>query len=325
MTPYREFNRRALESLIRCGALDGLSANRRQMLEASAYILEQMEDVNRRNVSGQMGFFDDPEMAEIGEPKLPNVPEFPFSELLAMEKEVAGLYLTGNPMKPYEAVHRYVKAARIDRILDAFADEAESAYRDGQAVTLLGMLDRVQTKATKNNAQMAYATLEDAYGSLELVLFPRVLESCRSLLRSGQVVVVRGKLNAREDEAPKVLVSDVSIAPSPDTVPAPAEKPRTVANPGLYLKIPSLDGELWRRVQKVLRVFEGQTPVYLRVADTGKLIRTPVELWVSPEDVLIAELERVLGKENVAKLFCNALVYYFAPKISNKFQFRNDD
>lgn len=302
MTPYREFNRRALESLIRCGALDGLSANRRQMLEASPYILEQMEDINRRNLSGQMGFFDDPETASIDEPRLPNVAEFPFSDLLAMEKEVAGLYLTGNPMKPYEAVHRHVKAARIDRILDAFADEAEPAYRDGQAVTLLGMLDRVQTKATKSNAQMAYATLEDAYGSLELVLFPRVLESCRSLLRAGQVVVVRGKLNAREDEAPKVLVSDVSPAPSPDAIPAPAEKPRAVTNPGLYLKIPSLDGERWRKAQKLLRVFPGQTPVYLRVADTGKLIRVPAELWVSPETVLITELERALGKENVAKL-----------------------
>lgn len=304
MTPYREFNRRALESLIRCGALDGLSANRRQMLEASAYILEQLEDVNRRNLSGQLGFFDDPETAAISEPKLPNVAEFPFADLLAMEKEVAGLYLTGNPMKPYEAVHRHVKAARIDRILDAFADQGDTAYRDDQSVTLLGMLDRVQTKATKNNAQMAYATLEDMYGSLELVVFPRVLESSRSLLRAGQVVMVRGRLNAREDEAPKVLVSEISSAPSPDAIPAalPEQKPRSVTNPGIYLKIPSLTGEEWHRVQKLLRVFDGQTPVYLRVSDTGKLIRVPSDLWVSPEPILISELKRALGEENVADL-----------------------
>ncbi len=300
MSPYREFNRRALESLIRCGALDGLGANRRQMLEASAYILEQLEEVNRRNVSGQLGFFDDPETETVGEPPLPKVAEFPYAELLAMEKEVAGLYLTGNPMKPYEALHRQVGACRIDRILDTFADEADTSFTDGQDVVLLGMLDRVQTKSTRTNAQMAYAILEDVYGALELVIFPRVLEACRSLLKSGQVVIVHGRLNAREDEAPKVLVSQLSPAPPPDVV-AP-QKPKTVANPGVYLKIPSLDSREWTRAQKLLRVFDGQVPVYLRVADTGKLIRVPSDLWVTPEAILIAELKRALGEENVAKL-----------------------
>ena len=217
-----------------------------------------------------------------------------------MEKEVAGLYLTGNPMKPYEAVHRQVGASRIDRILDAFADEADTTFTDGQDVVLLGMLDRVQTKSTRTNAQMAYAILEDVYGALELVVFPRVLESCRSLLKSGQVVIVRGRLNAREDEAPKVLVSQVSPAPSPNAV--VSEKPKAVANPGVYLKIPSLESEEWRRTQKLLRVFEGRVPVYLRVSDTGKLIRVPSELWITPETVLIDELKRALGEDNVAKL-----------------------
>jgi DNA polymerase-3 subunit alpha len=89
MSPYREFNRRALESLIRCGALDGLSANRRQMLEASAYILEQLEETNRRQVTGQLDFFADPETA-VSEPPLPQVAEFPYEELLAMERMCRG-------------------------------------------------------------------------------------------------------------------------------------------------------------------------------------------------------------------------------------------
>ncbi len=305
MTPYREFNRRALESLIRCGALDGLGANRRQMLEASAYILEQLDEVNRQNLTGQLGFFNDPETAAMSEPALPQVAEFPYMELLAMEREVAGLYLTGNPMKPYEAVHRHLGADRIDRVLDAFADPADTSYRDGQAVTLLGMIGSVQVKATRNNAQMAYAVLEGLYGSLELVLFPRVLDGCRAVLKAGQVVAVRGTLNAREEEAPKVLVSALEAAPSPDSVPAAPtpSQPRAVKNPGLYLKVPSLTCEEWCRAKKLLRVFEGQTPVYLRVADSGKLIRVPADLWVTPEAVLIAELERALGKENVAKLW----------------------
>lgn len=303
VSAYREFNRRALDSLIRCGALDGLGANRRQMAEASAYILEQLESANRRNLSGQMDFFDNPDTAAVTEPKLPEVPEFSYEEILAMEKEVAGMYLTGNPMKPYEAVHRYYKAVRIDRILDAFSEQTDSTdFTDGQAVTLVGMLGNIQLKNTRSNAQMAYAVLEDLYGALELVLFPKVLEQCRHVLKSGRVVVTHGRLNAREDEAPKLLVSSLEVAPTPESLPTerPTTKTASSAPPGLYLKIPSLDCEEWRHAQKLLRVFKGELPVYLRLADSGKMMRVPGEWWVSPEPILLQELERLLGRQNVA-------------------------
>lgn len=307
LSVYREFNRRALESLIRCGALDGLDANRRQMLESSAYILEQLEGANRRNLSGQLDFFDDPETAQITAPKLPDVSEFSYDELLAMEKEVSGLYLTGNPMKPYAAVHRYYKAARIDKILDAFSDQTDSReFADGQAVILVGMLGAVQLKATRNGAQMAYTVLEDLYGSLELVLFPRVLEACRTTLKAGRVVIVHGKLNAREDEAPKLLVTSVEVAPAPESLPEENKVPKKTnassAPAGLYLKLPTLESEQWIKAKKLLRVFEGNLPVYLRLAESGKLVRVPRDLWVSPEPVLLSELERLLGRENVAKV-----------------------
>ncbi len=301
MTRHREFNRRALDSLIRCGALDGLDANRRQMLEASAFVLDRLEETGRRNLEGQLGFFDQSELRDNDEPALPRAEEFSYEELLAMEKDVSGLYLTGHPLKPYEALHARLQADRTDRILDAFSDEmAADGYTDGQAVKLLGVLGNVQVKTTRTNAQMAYVKLEDLYGSLELVVFSRVLEQCRAVLRTGQTVIVRGKISAREDEEPRILVSTVETAPPPDAVPPPEK--RAVSNPGLYLKVPSLDSAEWKRAKRVLRVLEGDTPVYVRVADTGKLVRAPRELWVDPHDVLIGELRRVLGRENVAKM-----------------------
>ncbi len=303
MMQHREFNRRALDSLIRCGALDGLGANRRQMLESAALVLEGLEDVGRRNLDGQLGFFDKEESAAVGEPSLPQVEELPYEELLAMEKEVSGLYLTGHPMKPYEAFYERLKADRIDEILDSFSEQTEtdSEYVDGQNVKLFGLLGTPQIKSTRAGAQMAYAVLEDLYGSMELVFFSRVLESCRSLLHAGEAVVVRGRLSAREDEEPKLLVSTVEKAPSPESLPKEEPK-KNAANPGIYLKIPSLDSAEWKRVQKVLRVLEGDTPVYVRVADTGKLMRAPRDLWVTPHEVLIKELVYVLGAENVAKM-----------------------
>ncbi|MBR2337942.1 MAG: DNA polymerase III subunit alpha, partial [Clostridia bacterium] len=211
MSRRRDFNRRALESLVRCGALDGLGANRRQMLEAIPLFLEGLEDVNRRNLDGQLDFFADPDAAVGSEPMLPDLPEFPYDELLAMEKEVSGLYLTGNPMKPYTNLHNRLHAARTDRILTAFAEVAtdRAEFTDGQTVTLLGMIGSVQVKSTRNDTQMAYAVLEDMYGSLELVVFSRLLEQCRPLLRVGQVVVVRGRISAREDEEPRILAAAV--------------------------------------------------------------------------------------------------------------------
>lgn len=321
MVRHREFNRRALDSLIRCGALDGLGANRRQMLESSALVLDQLEETGRRNLDGQIGFFDQGDLLENHEPPLPNLSELPYEELLAMEKEVSGLYLTGHPLKPYEGLYARLHADRSDAILDAFSEAvpaAESGYADGQTVRLLGMLGAVQIKATRTGAQMAYVTLEDLYGSLELVVFPKTLEQYRAVLRAGNMVTVQGRLSIREDEDPKVLVSSVAPAPSVEALPpeptpaAPAPEvrqsaapqptaPKTVAHPGVYLKVPSLDSDAWKRVCKVLKVLDGGTPVYVRVADTGKLMRTPSDLWVTPHPVLMAELERILGRENVAK------------------------
>ncbi len=306
MSRRRDFNRRALESLIRCGALDGLDANRRQMLEALPFVLENLDSVNRRNLDGQLDFFTDGDTAVTDTPFLPQVPEFPYEELLAMEKEISGLYLTGNPMKPYTALHEQLGAARIDRVVTSLTDTVlseKSEYADGQTVLLLGMIDKVQFKSTRNNTQMAYVVLEDMYGSMELVLFSKVLERYRHLLHTGQVVTVRGKISAREEEAPSLLVNDIETAPSADSVIKSATLPKPIANPGLYLRLPSLNSQQWRQVQKLLRVFEGKTPVYLRLEDTGKLMRVPSDLWITPETVLLAELTRVLGDTNVAKMW----------------------
>ena len=306
MSKRRDFNRRALESLIRCGALDGLDANRRQMLESLPFVMENLETANRRNVEGQLDFFADAEKAAANTPFLPQVAEFPYEELLAMEKEVSGLYLTGNPMKPYTVLHGHIGADRIDRIVTSFGNTSfsdKSEYVDGQTVTLLGMIDKVQMKTTRNNTPMAYVVLEDMYASIELVVFSRVLEQCKSLLKTGQALIVRGKINAKEEESPVVLVNTIEAAPLPNRVPSQQKVSKPIANPGLYLRLPSLESEQWKRVQKVLRVFDGEMPVYLRLADTGKLMRAPSDLWITPEEVMIEELKHVLGDTNVAKMW----------------------
>ena len=317
MSPYREFNRRALESLIKCGAMDGLGANRRQMLEGMNQMLDQLDEDNRRNLDGQLGFFDDPAAQGMGEPALPAAAEYAYAALLEMEKEVTGMYMSGHPLKPYADAYRRPGISRTQDILQS-AEEQEAGGRtaDGAAVTLLGMVGTVRSQTTRSNARMAYAMVEDLYGSMELIVFPKVLEEYGGLLQTGRIVVAQGRISLREDEAPKLICDRLLDAPDPEHLPAfgppgRTRRPQPAAAPapsaaapnarhGLYLRAPSAESPLFKRACLSLAVFDGAEPVYIRFMDTGKLVKAPQSMWVWPHEVLLEELKRILGEENVA-------------------------
>lgn len=310
LSSCREFNRRGLDSLIRCGALDGLGANRHQMLEVADQVIDQLDDANRRNLDGQMGFFDSPELGGQEEIPLPAVEELSYADRLAMEKEVTGLYLSGHPLEPYAAMYKPLHAVRIDRILEAI-EERSGRYADGTQVQLLGMVDHLRTQVTRSQATMAYAQFEDLYGSMELLVFPQTLERYGALLQPGTAVLVSGRISVREEEEPKLVCDRVTAAPPPGALPsaeAPQSKRETAkeaapsARHGLYLRLASEADPLYKRAVNLLSIFEGDEPVYIRFADTGKLVRAPRSLWIMLNDPLFGELRRVLGDENVAVL-----------------------
>ncbi|HOB36460.1 MAG TPA: DNA polymerase III subunit alpha [Candidatus Avimonas sp.] len=299
MSAYREFNSRALDSLIRSGALDGLGANRRQMLESSEMVLAQIEQQNRVNITGQIGFFDVLEQ-DYAAPKLPDKPEFPYSELLAMEKEVTGLYISGHPLTPYVQFYENSRVSRIDDIINS-VEESSADFRDGDQITVLGMLENIRRRTTKNNSMMAYAVLEDLYGSIEALIFPRTLSEYAPYIKSGAVALILGRLSVREDEEPKIIVDSIQPAPDRDgQIPDRKAVKKSRAPYGLYLRLSSEKGEDYRRALLVTDIFNGPVPLYIRFKDSGKLMRAPRSMFVEPNDVMIAELERILGKENVA-------------------------
>lgn len=331
LSAYRECNRRALESLIKAGALDGLGATRAQMLSVLPKLLAQLSDSARGDVSGQIGFFDDAAMGEDDYP-LPDLPEYTLSERLAMEKEVTGMYLTGHPMAPYRDCYRTLHAVNTETLL-RLRDEPSSRYTDGADVCLLGLVGSLKQKATKSGATMAYVQLEDLTGSIEMVVFPRQMAQAASLLREGEKLIVQGKLSLRDEELPRVTAEKIRLAPPPeqltasaDALPAPvppsapraaaglppavrpdppaeaAAKTETTAKSahrGLYLKIPSLQSREWKRALLVLDIFTGSEPLFLRCEDTGKLVRSSTRFGVWPDPVLLQELVRILGGNNV--------------------------
>lgn len=299
----RDLNRRAIESLVKCGALDGLGNNRREMLLAVERVLDSLEADKRRNVEGQMGFFDAPGSAQGGEPPLEKTEDFSAADKLNMEKEVTGMYLSGHPMAAYAGLYQEGGYARMDEILQSAGERETGRYQDGQWVTLLGMVVGVRKKATKNNAQMAFATLEDMYGAITALVFPKVLEQYGSLLYEGAVVEVQGKLSFTEDKAPELVCQSLGKPADPVSVKAPAGKP---VRPGLYLRLSSQQDPRYDKVMRYIAVFDGgATDLYLTFQDTGKLLRAPAKFRVEINRPLLRALKELLGAENVA---------YYGPK-----------
>lgn len=299
----RDLNRRAIESLVKCGALDGLGNNRREMLLAVERVLDSLEADKRRNVEGQMGFFDAPGSAQGGEPPLDKTEDFSAADKLNMEKEVTGMYLSGHPMAAYAGLYQERGYARMDEILQSAGERETGRYQDGQWVTLLGMVVGVRKKATKNNAQMAFVSLEDMYGAITALVFPKVLEQYGSLLYEGAVVEVQGKLSFTEDKAPELVCQSLGKPADPVSVKAPAGKP---VRPGLYLRLSSQKDPRYDKAMRYIAVFDGgATDLYLTFQDTGKLLRAPAKFRVEINRPLLRALKELLGAENVA---------YYGPK-----------
>ncbi len=313
-----DVNRRAVESLIKSGSLDGLAKNRRQMLLGADTVMSDIDNTRRQNFENQLALFDmlDEEEAKAAKyVPLPEVEEFPVSEMLAMEKEVTEMYLSGHPLEEYEPVVARIKATRLASVISADTDRE---MYDGHNISVVCMINTIKLKSTKNNETMAFVQIEDYTASIEMIVFPRVLTENAAAIRAGAVVRVNGRVSIREDEEPKLLCESVT-AVTPDYNGAPAmsnasagrgagqsrqaqpqqTQPKKNTRPGLYLKCTSINCSELERAKKVLRIFDGLTPVYVYCTDGGGLMSAPRELWTEPNKIMLGELEAILGEGNV--------------------------
>ncbi len=312
-----ELNKRSVESLIKSGALDGLGANRRQMLEGYPKAGEVLAARERWRSTGQISLFgDEPDDEELS---LPLVDEDSPSVLLAGEKEVTGLYISGHPMSHYEALYPKYGAVKLVRVTDP---EQNQSY-DNTSIYVMGMITAKRLKLTKSGENMAFLTVEDMTGAIEVLVFPRVYAAHSHRLVAGEPVFLRGRVSLKEEEAAKLILDDVMTleeralgpmadrpayqggsqgspagGPPAEVAAAPPPSPRA----GVYLHVTSMDAPPVARVKLLLQIFEGGCPVYFQADDTGKLLRAPRTIWCDPNPVLLRELGVTLGSENVKKL-----------------------
>lgn len=206
----KDFNRRALENMIKSGALDCFGLNRNQMLLMIEDILGQLESDKKNRIEGQIGFFDmGSSLAAAVEIKAPDVPDLPKKQLLQGEKETTGIYMSGHPIAEYREQSQALHSVRTVDITSSSLSGIDSKYNDGDEVQILCILSTVRKKITKNNTTMAFLTLEDVWGSVECLVFPKKYDQYGQYMVEDDVVLLTGRVSLKDDEVPKLLCESV--------------------------------------------------------------------------------------------------------------------
>lgn len=292
----KDMNRRAVESLIRAGAFDSLGYKRKSLLKVIDVIIEGVAVAGRNNIAGQIDLFgmenEDDGSAPKYALKIPETDEFSNREIMAMEREMTGLYLSGHPMDEYKTVVRKIGASPIGAII---ADHAEGnapiSFPDGKTVTLAGIIASHRNRTTKNNSLMSYITLEDETGVIELLAFAKALDSGGIYISDNAAIVVTGRISYRDENQPQIMVD--TIRPITDLDPAGGD-----VNPKeqtLYLRLPGKDEKTTRRLALLLQMFPGDGLLVLYYSDIKKQQRTNCLL----HPALIEELKQLFGQSNV--------------------------
>ena len=323
-----ECNKRVVESLIKAGAFDGMGGNRPQLMAVFESAMDANSSLRKQTVDGQISLFD---MAFGGAPlvqenhTLPNLPDYPLRQRLALEKEIAGVYITGHPLDDYRDVLGKLPFSTAD--LDGLEEREDRGLSlDGQIVDMGGILTEVKGKATKKGAYMGFITLEDLTGQIECLVFPKVYERYQGMMAVDDLVVLHGRLSIREEEAPKLLVEKLipleawhpeesapavpmgqstarpvpppkrhaSEAPKLTDAQAAAKAPRK-----LYLRLnrPQMDA-----ASSTLSLYPGSVPVYLHLPAEKMTLLAPRTGWCDASDGCLNRLNALLGAENVKLL-----------------------
>ena len=278
----RNFNRRALEGLIKSGAMDTLEDNRRKMIYNIDKVLSVIDETQRFSSENQLDLFGDSSDNITFE--LTHIDEMPTSELLAMEKAATGMYLSGHPMNSYRT---FARSARFIPINDINAKKVA----DGRRISVVGVLGEIKLKQLKNKNTIAYTTLEDTTGVIDVIVFSATLAGYRPIMIPGNIVIVNGKVSEREDRDPELVCESVEVVP---------ESAQSVTDDAtLYLKIPSLNSPQFSGVCDTLSRYKGDSKVIIVCEDTNKRIMAPDRLKIEPTDKLMQELAEILGKNNV--------------------------
>ena len=284
----REINKRAVENLIKAGALDTLDGNRRQMCIVFPSIMDRVNNEKKKSMAGQMTLFDiaTDDVKESFEIRMPNVEEFEKEELLAQEKDVLGVYISGHPLEEYlpileKNVTAYSKEFAIDD------ETGKSSVEDGKMVIIGGMIVDKTIKYTKNNQIMAFLTLEDLLGTIEVIVFPRDYEKYRNYIEQDAKVLIRGRAQVEEEKDAKLICSEIHGFDE--------------TKKEMWIQFPTKE-EFEERQQELFDAIsdmDGEDGVVIYIASPKAMKRLPANWNISVNVYSIQKLKEIFGEDNV--------------------------
>ena len=282
-----ELNKRAVENFIKCGAMDCFGNHRSELLAVYENMMDSIASSRKKNLEGQLGLFamlDEEDVS--GKIPIPHMPELSKADLMAMEKETTGIYITGHPMDDYRAYLKNTHVMPIGTLMDP-----ESKLRDDEIVSVAGIVQSEKTKTTRNNSVMAYITMEDDTASVEMLAFSSVLGQFGNYLKENSAVVITGRLSLRDDKDPQIIIN--RVRPITDYSERPEQEQRAPTT--LYLRLPGEEGPLYPKVRAILNMFPGSSSAVIYFADTKVRRGTRCAFGES----MLRELKNLLGEANV--------------------------
>ena len=339
----KDLNRAQLETLIKAGAFDAMGIYRSHLLEKFDEILNRISDKKKHTLTGQISLFEDDKENEDSYVDFPDTPEFPMRALLNLEYEASGMYFSGHLTDEYSENEKDVGATPIASILSAFASAAEieddvvsdgAAFKDGQTVTVFGIIRSVTVKNNRKGEKFAFVRIEDRSGEIELLVFSKAYKELYPLLIKDSVIAANGKLTVNEDEPPIVMTGKIAPMkpngkythrPSPFSESASNgyyQNRNTVSNAPangktnnysterqpvndvvattskLYLRVSSTESDEAKNAISVIEATKGDIPVYFYDMEKKKYV-SRADLRIARSEKAFGMLRRLLGEENV--------------------------
>ncbi|WOO35176.1 DNA polymerase III subunit alpha [Anaerocolumna sp. AGMB13020] len=284
----KEVNKRTVESFIKSGAFDSLPGTRKQQMMMYVQILDEVAQSKKRNLTGQLSLFDfaDEEDKQEMEISFPNIGEYSKEQLLALEKEVMGIYVSGHPLESYEEL---LKKNVTHNTLDFALDEetGETKVNDGEMAVVGGIISVKTVKTTRNNSMMAFITLEDMAGAVEVILFPKDYEKYKAYLSEDSKILVKGKITVEEEKAAKIICQEV--------IPFD-HNPKEV-----WIKYKDKESFVQdeQSLYEILRQYDGNDQVKIYLECEKAIKQLPKSKSIKAENVLLTKLREIYGEPNV--------------------------